>query len=70
MLQVIVGQKIYVVEFETMPQLPITWKTEEEKPYALALAQAIHEKIITEPGKYGIFVEIDTQMYNVFKILE
>lgn len=56
MLQVIHGITLYIVDFDTMPELPITWSTEEERPYALALARAIHNGTITEPGKYGIAV--------------
>jgi hypothetical protein len=70
MLRTIGHLDVFVVEFDTMPVLPITWTTEEEKPYALALARAIHEGQITEPGKYGIHVDPETKVYNIFKIVE
>lgn len=56
MLQQIDGVEVYVVEFDTMPVLPITWNLPEEKPFALALAAAIQDGVITEPGKYGLRV--------------
>lgn len=73
MLQSVDGHpNVYVVEFDTMPELPITWSTEEEKPYALALAHAIHNETITEPGKYGLVVDdLDDHIeFTVFKIIE
>jgi hypothetical protein len=72
MLQTIDGREVYVVEFDTMPELPITWNADkpEEEPYAQALARAIHEEMITEPGKYGVHIEKDTQIFYVFKIIE
>jgi hypothetical protein len=54
MLQTVDGLDVYVVDFDTMPELPITWNTLAEKPYAKALDDAIRSNIITEPGKYGI----------------
>jgi hypothetical protein len=70
MYQTIDGYYVFVVDFETMPKLPINWKTEEEKPYALALAIAIHEGVITEPGKYGIHIPADDKpmLYSIFAI--
>lgn len=74
MLQTVDGKEVYVVEFDTMPKLPITHSTEEEKPYALALARAIHNKIITEPGKYGIEIveheDLRATEYQVYKVEE
>lgn len=56
MLQTIEGKLVYVVEFDEIPELPITWNPDqpEEKDYAQALARAIRLRMITEPGKYGI----------------
>ena len=72
MLQTIDGYTVFVVEFDTMPELPITWTTKEEKPYALALDRAINDKVITEPGKYGIHIPADTKpmLYSIFAIQE
>jgi hypothetical protein len=73
MLQTVDGREVFVVEFDTMPELPITWATPEEEPYALGLARAIEQGWIAEPGKYG--VEVGTfpsgSIYtNIFKIEE
>jgi hypothetical protein len=57
MLQTVDGKEVFIVEFETMPELPINWATEEEKPYALALAIAISTGVINKPGKYGLEVD-------------
>ncbi len=54
MLQTVANREVFVVEFDTMPALPITWNTPEEKPYAQSLDDAIRVGTITEPGKYGI----------------
>lgn len=56
MLQVVDGIQVYVVDFETVPDLPITWANETEEPYAKALGAAIATGVITEGGKYGIEV--------------
>lgn len=101
MLQNINGKFVYVVEFDTMPVLPITGMTEEEaqdawyrnlfnrlkgpyfrvlliRPsdtgdYARALTNAIETGVITEPGKYGIHIEKNSNAnwrYDIFKINE
>lgn len=74
MLQEVAGKQVYVVEFDEMPKLPITHSSEEEKPYALALARAIHNKIITEPGKYGIEIveheELGAKEYQIYRVEE
>ncbi len=72
MLQTIQNRLVYVVEFNAMPKMPITWNTEEEKPYAIAFTSAIRSGIITAPGKYGIHLETkkDKDTYNIFKIIE
>lgn len=57
MLQTIDGYNVFVVDFKTMPELPITWSSPEEEPYAKALQAAIQDGVITEPGKYGIQIE-------------
>lgn len=71
MLQIIDGKQVYVVEFKKMPELPITWEEDkpEEKPYALALARAIHTKVITRPGKYAIYIVSDKQ-YEIYTLKE
>ncbi len=74
MLQTVDGREnVYVVDFDTMPETPINWQTKEEKPYAIALGEAILEGIITEPGKYGIVVDEYTTTnlsYNIFQVKE
>lgn len=68
MLQVLQGEQMYVVEFDGMPELPITYSTEEEAPYAMALTLAIQWGVITEPGKYGI--RVGDGRYDIFLLLE
>lgn len=73
MFQKIHGLDIYVVEFDVMPELPITWATEDERPYALALARALHNGTISKPGKYGIYIIEDDGFkitWGVYKIVE
>lgn len=74
MLQIVDGREVFVVEFDTMPGLPITWNTLEEKPYADALVDAIQNGVIKKPGKYGIVIEprrADTTMrYTIYAIIE
>jgi hypothetical protein len=74
MLQIVDDREVFVVDFDTMPELPITWITFEERPYAEALQDAIQHKIITEPGKYGIAIEKplapNVFTYTIFAIIE
>lgn len=95
MMQTIAGKTVYVVEFDTMPELPITGLTEGESMYekimekifgywhrplltygrhnslyADALTAAIETGVITEPGKYGIHIDRQTNRWEVFKIVE
>lgn len=72
MRQHIDGYDCFVVDFDTMPKLPITYANDEEKPYALALAAAITDGVITKPGKYGIHIPADDKpmLYSVFVIHE
>lgn len=60
MLQTVDGKTVFVVDFDTLPTLPITYRTEEEKQYALILARAIQDGVITGPGKYGLEFEHKT----------
>lgn len=39
MMQTIAGKTVYVVEFDTMPELPITGLTEEESEYRMFLGR-------------------------------
>lgn len=57
MLQTVDGREVFVVNFDTMPDLPITFTTDEEEPYARALTKAIQDGVITKPGMYGIQIE-------------
>jgi len=74
MLQKIDDRDVYVVELTGFPKqnLPITWDTEEERPYAIALDSAIKAGLIDAPGKYGIEVtyERDQWIYNIYAIHE
>ena len=74
-LQTVDGREVFVVDFDVMPELPITWNTLDEKPYADALANAIQTGVITKPGKYGIAIEepVDptvTISYSIYTIKE
>lgn len=68
MLQTVNGRYGYVVEFEEIPTLPITFTKRREKPYAQALAVAIHDKQITKPGKYMIVITDD--VFEIFTLNE
>jgi hypothetical protein len=75
MLQTVDGRRVYVVEFDTMPELPITWKDNQEALYAQALTDAIQNGVIKEPGKYGITLDnpVDqtvTLSYSIYTIKE
>ena len=68
MLQTVDGRYGYVVEFDEVPALPITWSKRREEPYARALAHAIHDKQITKGGKYMIVITDD--VFEIFTINE
>lgn len=71
MLQTVDGHAdVYVVDFDIMPELPITWTRSEEAPYAMALDAAIRNGVVTEPGKYGITINTKAYRldYNIFTI--
>lgn len=75
MLQTVDGRdNVFVVDFDTLPELPITWSNDEEAPYALALGDAIQTKKIVEPGKYGIIIDCNDDdlglIYSLFAIIE
>lgn len=70
MLQTIEGITVYVVDFDTMPELPITGRNETEGLYAEALTAAIQTGVIREPGKYGLEVNRLTRMFHVYNIIE
>lgn len=70
MLQNVAGELVYVVEFDTMPELPITGRNEVEGAYADVLTKAISTGIISEPGKYGINIDWNTRYWNVYRIEE
>lgn len=67
--QTIQDKTVYVVDFDTMPALPIVG-TGVEQYYAEALTDAIRRGTIAEPGKYGIEVDFTTMKWNVYKITE
>lgn len=69
MLQTVGDRYGYVVEFDKIPELPITYSKRKEKLYAQALARAIQEKQITEPGKY-LLVLPDNESYEIFRITD
>lgn len=89
MLQDIGGRRCYVVEFATLPELPITGFTKEESlyeflihgnflnpllprrsngAYAEALTKAIESGLVSEPGKYAIWV--DGKHWEIARVLE
>jgi hypothetical protein len=72
MLQVVDGHEVFVVDFDELPQLPITWDKPEDEPYARCLDNAIRTGVITEPGKYGIAaVTVDGEtVYQIARIVE
>lgn len=72
MLQTVDGKEVYVVDFDVLPKLPLTYATEEEKPYAIALARAIENGTISKPGKYGISIEnhFGKPTWQAFEIIE
>ena len=63
MLQMVEGEVGYVVEFDTMPELPITGAGMEGY-YAEALTQAIVTGTVTEPGKYFIIIDWATEPHD------
>lgn len=67
-LQIVDGMYGYVVEFDEVPELPITFSKRKEKPYAQALGIAIHQKQITKPGKYMIIITGD--VFEIFTLNE
>ena len=92
MLQLVDKKLFYVVDFDTMPELPIESLSKAEKMYmnlvqfasgtlgalvvrdtkilyARALTNAIETGIITEPGKYGIYLS-PSGSYEIFKVVE
>jgi hypothetical protein len=71
MFQTIDGRRVFVVEFSQLPELPITDDgLPALKPYASALELAILNRIITEPGKYGIEIDRLGMHYNIYAIQE
>ena len=67
-----IGSQIgYVVDFDKMPNLPITG-VGIEQPYAEALTDAILKKIVKEPGKYFIVIGYNNTgtYYEIAKIIE
>lgn len=74
MFQKVDGKRVYVVDLITMPKLPInSIGSPELQPCAVALTQAIEQKVITEPGRYSIEIvlnEFRELRWNVYKILD
>ena len=92
MLQLVDKKLVYVVDFDTMPELPIESLSKAERMYmnlvqfasgtlgslvvrdtkvlyARALTNAIETGVITEPGKYGIYLG-PSGSYEIFKVVE
>jgi hypothetical protein len=71
-IQTVDGRDVYVIDFATMPELPITAGSLEDAPYAAALDDAIRTGVITEPGKYGIEIKGATDRidYSIYAIKE
>jgi hypothetical protein len=71
MFQVVDGKSVYVVDFDELPKRPIhEGDIPELRPYAKALDDALKTGIITEPGKYGIWINTAETRYEIFKIIE
>ena len=73
MLQMIENDQYYVVDFDTMPELPVQGSTVREMLYAQALTRAIVDGVITMPGKYAIHVTVGDDMkidYKIYAITE
>ena len=73
MLQRVNGRLVYVVDFDTMPEMPITGSNLIERVYARVLTHAIQNGVITKPGKYGIYLSSGyaiTKKYDIYKIVE
>jgi hypothetical protein len=72
MFQKVDGKRLYLVNLLAMPKLPIhSMDSPELAPYAKALNEAIEQKVITEPGQYGIEVyqdEFHELRWNAYKI--
>jgi len=69
MIQIIDDKAVYVVEFTSMPELPIVG-TGMDQYYAQALTSAIRQGIIKYPGKYGIEVDFNTMQWHAYELVE
>jgi hypothetical protein len=72
MIQFVEDQLVYIVDFDTMPNLPIVG-TGIEQYYAEALTDALKNGKITEPGKYAISIDWtfgSERKYTIFKVIE
>lgn len=71
MLQIVDGLPVYVVDLQKVP-LPNVTGEGIEKPYAMALNNAIINGIVTKPGKYGIYLKYENGQprYDIFAIIE
>ena len=74
MQQTINGKSVFVVEFDTMPVTPITGLTDEEtrneRMYDNILTAAIETGVITTPGKYGLYKDVENRRWEVYVINE
>jgi hypothetical protein len=73
MLQNIEGRNVYVVDLDELPvtMLPIhDGDNRLLRPYADALDDAIRNGIVTQPGKYGIWINAFGTRYEIFRIVE
>lgn len=67
-MQIVDGREVFVVDLKEIPELPIRWENEEEKPYARVLAMAIMSGVIVFPGKYAL--EVTGSHWNVWNVEE
>ena len=67
-LQTIDGQLGYVVEFEELPELPVTGTNRVKMVYAEALTDAIANGVITEGGKYFITITAQIGFYARYEV--
>lgn len=67
MLQIIEGKMVYVVEFDTMPELPIKGLTAEEEPYERLLSSGrgyVYPFFDPDYPKTGEYAEILTEAFE------
>lgn len=71
MIQIVDGLPVFIVDLKELPKRPIHSNDFPDFAiYAYVLEAALAEKIITEPGKYGLWISTDNVTWKVYKIQE